>query len=555
MAKTSDVDLSVDLPGVTPVGLSLNFSVGAIPTCTVDLAPQGPGIIKIVNAGSGVLANPDSKKRTEVKVSVKVRSRDGAGGTTNHGLSWTGLLDGLSIGNTVGNNTYQAVLKGKAQTLLELTTLTPGLHATSIDIYKNPLYSVTGSTQEDNRAEEFFSSTEWSAALDPSLNPIEWYTKFLTHCLELQSGGYEKFLGKLETVDAEVVLQEVFSDERYKQAIQDGLRLFQSIDTSYVDSGKMSSLKVGNANGMGILKTMFSTGPNVVLENYLNFLRFVGCSIVCGNEKIFVVPEKSFIKGEHSAPGKKSSSSTPNKANPADYNSYIYNDNGYRDICAVILANPMPVGGDQLHDEKFEHCLVAHYIDKQQTTKASGVLVIREHPFTMYSDSNENAPKDAKEMKERADNGGESYYPAPYNYGGQPAKEDQRERAQEKYDNYQETLTEVMNNYAETKFYQARYADRQGSITLEFNPNWAPGATGVLFVRETKFFLDFFVESVTHRIDMSPPAGGTAITVVNFSCGRLGTSPIGVDKDQFLGVSKGTEKAFIGSFLGDIGAS
>jgi len=555
MAKTSDVDLTVSLSGVTPVGMSLNFSVGAIPTCLVDLAPSGPGIIKIVDAASGVLANPDSQKRTEVNVDVSVRSRDGAGGNTTHKLKWTGLLDGLTISNTVGNNSYQAVLKGKAQTLLELTTLTPGLFPTSVDIYKNPFYSVLTNTDDDSQAEQGWVNDQFAQKIDLDSDPIKGYTNFLKELLKEQQGGYERFLGNIMTVDATQPLQEIFSDSRYKQAINDGIRLLEQVDFQYVTGGTIEKVKCRAPNVAGLIKTYFTTGSNIILENYTNFLKFVGCSLVFGNEKIFVVPEKSFLKQQHSAPGKKASSSTPNVANPADYNSYIYNDNGYRDICAVILANSLPLGGQMLTSQHPETGLVACYVDKKTITKASGVLVLPDHPWSMFMYNNENAPKDAKEMKERADVGGESYYPKGFQWGAQEPKESQIKRAEEKEEAYKDNVKDIMKNYAETRFYQARYGDRQGTITLEFNPNWVPGACGVLFVRETKFFVDFYVESVTHRVDMTPPAGGTAITVVNFSCGRMGTAPIGVDKDEFLGYNKGKEQGFITAFLGDISAS
>ena len=80
MAKKSDVELTVDLDGVTPTGISINFSIASIPTCTVDLAPAGPGIIKIAGEASGVLAGPDPQKRREVKVDISVTSHDGKGG-------------------------------------------------------------------------------------------------------------------------------------------------------------------------------------------------------------------------------------------------------------------------------------------------------------------------------------------------------------------------------------------------------------------------------------------------------------------------------------------
>jgi hypothetical protein len=554
MAKKSDVELTVDLDGVTPTGISINFSIAAIPTCTVDLAPAGPGIIKIAGEASGVLAGPDPQKRREVKVDISVTSHDGKGGKDTKKLKWNGLLDGLSVGNTVGNNTYQAVLKGKGQKLLEVTTLTPGLHPSSVNIYKNPYYSVLGSTSTDNRAEVGWVNDAFSAVLDFDKNPLEFYTTLLTELLKKQQGGYEQYLGDEMTVDSTNALADIFSDNRYQKALEDAVKLMEVIDLSAVTSGTITKLNTSYPNASQKMKDMFSSGPNVILENYVNFLKFMGCTIVFGNEKSWVMPERSFIKPNHVGPMVGKSSKTPNVANPADYNSYMYNDNGYRDFLAVILSNTMPVGGHQVTSTTYEHGLVACYIDDKTQTKASGVLVVPDHPFSMFFYTNENNHADAKKMKERADGGG-SYYPEPYQYGANETEENQAERYDEKAEFYEDKLKDIMKNYAETKFYQARYGDRMGSITLEFNPKWVPGAGGTLFVRETNVFLDFYVESVTHRIDMTPPSGATAITIVSFCCGRMGKEPIGVDKDEFLGTDLGKEKAFIQAFIADIGAN
>jgi len=112
---------------------------------------------------------------------------------------------------------------------------------------------------------------------------------------------------------------------------------------------------------------------------------------------------------------------------------------------------------------------------------------------------------------------------------------------------------EIIRNYAETKFYQARYGDRLGTITLDFNPDWVPGTGGSLYIRETGVFIAFYVTGVTHRIDLSPPNNGSATTIINFSCGRIGSDPVGVDKDMFLGYDRDKEEKLQNRYLGDFG--
>ncbi len=557
MAGKSDINLSVDLPGVTPVGVSINFTAGAIPVCTVDLAPAPPGVKKISGGAQGILAAPDSyKRRQEVNVRVSVKSHDGKGGTTTRNLNWAGLFDGLSIGNTVGANTYQAILKGKAQTLLELTTVTPGLTPTSVNIYKNPFFSIIGSSSSNDQASESaWSSVVFSQGLDLNRNPLEFYVELMKHLLRTQDSNYKTLMGNETTADSTKVVEKIFEESRYKQALQKGLAILEQVDLSPVTGGTITQLKTSYPSASSKIREIFFGGPTSILENLMNFLSFMGCTMIFGKDKAFIVPDKSFIRQQHSSAGKGASSNSPNTANPADYNGYVYSDAGYKDVMAVVLSNPMPVGGQTLNSVPFELGLAGYYKDEKELTQASGILVLRDHPFSMYFAGTEANYKDAHKMKQQADTEGTSLYKQKQKYQQKETEEKQTQRDQEKKQQYSEILKDAANNYAETKFYQARYGDRRGSITLDFNPKWVPGASGTLFVRETSFYIDFYVESVTHRVDMTPPAGGSAVTVVNFCCGRMGTSPIGVDSDKFLGYDNGKEKGFVSSFIGDIGAS
>jgi hypothetical protein len=68
-------------------------------------------------------------------------------------------------------------------------------------------------------------------------------------------------------------------------------------------------------------------------------------------------------------------------------------------------------------------------------------------------------------------------------------------------------------------------------------------------VRETGSTLAFYVTNVTHRIDVSAPNTGTAITTVSFSCGRFGGA--GTGSDTFLGYDLGKEQGVQSGFIGD----
>lgn len=132
------------------------------------------------------------------------------------------------------------------------------------------------------------------------------------------------------------------------------------------------------------------------------------------------------------------------------------------------------------------------------------------------------------------------------------AKGDAASRQKQKDEDVKKQLKTVLDNYAETKFYQSRYADRQGSITMDFNPDWVPGTSGALYVRESQMWLVFYVISVTHTVEVGAPNNGTALTIINYNCGRMGKKPPGVNKDEFLGYDKGKENNLRDQFIQDI---
>jgi hypothetical protein len=125
-------------------------------------------------------------------------------------------------------------------------------------------------------------------------------------------------------------------------------------------------------------------------------------------------------------------------------------------------------------------------------------------------------------------------------------------KAKDKVTAFTKEQEELLLNYGETVFYQKRYGDRQGSITLDFNPDWVPGTGGSLYIRESNMFINFYVTSVTHQVDTSPPSNGSAITIINFCCGRMGPNPPGTKEYKFFGYNRDKEKAIQEAFVKDI---
>ena len=535
---TTDVTISSSLGEA--IGVTITLQVGSIPTASIDLRPTGGGA-KV--EGGGSFPDIDSRRRQgEESVDISVRVRTGTGGEATRKFSFKGLLDGYSVSNIVGNNSYQAVLKNKAQSLLEVTTLMPGLLPASVNIYKIPSHSLTTSSQ----GSESETLKLWSALLreDPNilkLPPIKFYVELLKLLVKKQQGGWEDYLGKDPMISGQPAFKEIFSNSTYKKNLEMAASVLAGISFDGC-SGLVNNLTMQSSGNLGVFE-IFSQGPTILLENLLNYLASLGCSMIFANDKSYIVPVNSVIKQENYSPGQGQLSTSTNQAGPADYNSYSFNDIGFRDVNSVILLSPMYSGGPNLGGIGFDRAVLGCFSAPASEAKGSGVYVTRAHPWMNLSTT---APQgtDAKEGKSKQDGTGSPYdKKLTFKEASKETGKSFAEREQKKGEELKKNPGESFKNFAETKYYQARFTDRQGSITLDFNPNWAPGTGGELFVRESGMHLHFYVTSVTHRIETGPPMSGSALTIINFNCGRFGKSPSGSTGDEFLGYNAGTEKS------------
>ena len=208
MAKQSDVTLTVEgFDGVMPTGVTITSQVGSIPTAIVDLAPGGTTVTQIKGVTSSLLSNTDAVKRQQditIDISVNTYVNSEVGRKLKK-LKFVGLFDGLTVGNVVGNNTYQAVVKNKAQVLLEVAIMAPGLHPASINIYKNPSWSST----IDPHGKEG-KVIAWGGSIkNPEIfdnPPIKFYKKLLTHIVELQQGDWQSYTQLDKLTDGKIAL-------------------------------------------------------------------------------------------------------------------------------------------------------------------------------------------------------------------------------------------------------------------------------------------------------------------------------------------------------------
>lgn len=534
---TSDVSIKSSLGEVT--GASIVLQVGAVPYASVTLRPGGEGANV---SGGGTFPDIDARRRASLEtleIAVRIRKGDSSG-EANRTFNFEGYLDGYSVSNVVGGNSYQAILKHKAQSLLELTTIMPGLYPTSTNIYKIASHSITTTAQ----GEESESVKLWNrlASYEEVLKlpPIKAYVAFLKVIIKTQQKGWESFAGVDKMISGNNAFKDIFEAPSYKKNLESCLQLLNKLNYDACE-GEIDNLVSAGITLEG-MRRAFTEGSTIFLENLLGFLSTLGCSLIFGKDETYIVPINSVLKQEPYKPGPGVLSTAVNKAGPADYNGYSFQDIGYRDVNSVILIAADYVGGSTYAAGKFDTGVITCFAAPAQEAKGSGVYVVRAHPWMALSTT---APAGTDARKGKIDLDGEnSLYDKKQSFAAAVTETGKAysEVAQTKEKAIAEKPGKFLKNYAETKYYQARFTDRQGTITLDFNPKWAPGTGGILYVRKTEMFLHFYVHTVTHTVEHTPPAVGSALTIISFNCGRFGPSPAGSDGDLFLGYTPEIEE-------------
>jgi hypothetical protein len=545
----SDVKITgTGLPPGTPIGATITFQLGSIPTASVHLAPAGS-----MQVGKQGFGNIDKLKRQKASVDISVKIHTGVANAVERKLKFSGLLDGMSLSNMVGSNNYEAVIKNKAQTLLEITTMMPGLLPVSVNPYKNTDHALVTVGQGGNGNEAEIAWGKVTRGISARQHPLGFYTDVMRMIIYNQKKGWEDLRGTDGCLAGGMPYDRIFNDPRYQKALDSAQEMFKNVNMSAVSGGSIGNIKVDESGLQSQLQSIFIQGSNVLLENYMNFLNTIGCSLIFSNNQMIVVPQNSVIKQVNKPTGKGALQSLANCAGPADYTAYTYSDNGYRDVCMVVVQTANVVGGHHVSTKNFDTGAVSYFAESAELSQASGVIVVNAHPFMTISAS-APSPIDSKQARQDFDDGKHSLYKKKKSYTdalSNTAKKhaDTANKKVEAYDNKYKT---ILDNFAETKFYQTRFQDRHGSITMDFNPNWVPGTGGSLFVRETQSFINFYVNSVSHRVESTAPNNGTALTTVNFHCGRFGTDPAGAEEDKYLGYDLDAEQTVQQAFLKDI---
>ncbi len=523
---------------MSPIGFSVTYGINTIPVCLIDLDPTD----------SSILTNSDSLKRQAVNLTCTVQSDTGLPTATTRTLTFSGLYDGLSPSQSVGSASYNAVVKGNAQILLETYSKIPGfcnMGTNPYQIVNNFLSDLNGDGAQNFGGLE--QATLQMLTTD-SINALQYYYNCVLAILTVQKSGFYDNLISSDALNNGFT--KLLQGTNYLANVSKALDIMTSnFDTSAITDVQADLGSTFKSLGTGVLD-MYMQGPDRLWENLLNFYGSCGCNLVPANNKIFVVPDNGFVYFDHSSYSSGKSGQI-NAAFPADYSSYSYNDNGYVSIGAVgIVANNQI----SFNGFAFNPLFLRGSFIGPDSLPGSAIVELPDHIFAMV-DSNSALEVDNYLPRLKLytpDIPG--LYTKKVTYAAAASTPAQTSQSQP-------TIKDLADNYAEIKYYQLRYGDRIGQIVMNFNPNWVPGTCGTLYIKiqggnvPDGTYIDFLVQSVTHRVSVSAPTTGTSMTVVTFSCGRVGTSPVGVTSDAFFQYDSGKMATVQSNFLSDIGAS
>ena len=510
IAESSEAGLRFSPPGV-----EIHYSYNQIPYCAVDLTPEH---LKM-------LCNFEQFRRKAITITVK---------STNGCIRFDGLIDGLSVNQTVGTISYRLIVKHKFQTLMETYPKLPGLHPASVGIFTRQ--EVLKVRPDSN---SYLDELKMGQILKPpaDANIIE----FIVHCIKMFVANQEHIeLFSQGHPDAHNIVK--IANQLAQRTLAIARQVLERIDTQYVANTQIRATDYITSDL--ILQQLTESNDNL-FTTLTNILSELGCAVVIGNDKIYIVPEVGFLKQPHVLPVPSTPSKIANIVYPSQYDSFSFDDNGYRDIkaCYVISDENVTYLNAELYAE------LGGYIDPDPNV-TGGVLVLPLPKAVALGASGMyfNQMADAQKAQHAGVDNLKDVMSA-----DEIAEEHRKIDAA--FDTKAKDIQKrFINNWAQLKYLQSKFVDRVGAFTTFFNPNFAPAACGTLYTKHPGTYIDFFVTRVTHRFQIGPPNYGEAKTIVNFNCGRIGTSAIGQGMDvvSIYGYTPVTGAAYAADFVNDV---
>lgn len=488
-----------DIENLLPTGVTLRYGLNTIPGATLDLSPQDLDIV----------CDMTKWRRTPIKIRVE---------STNGCITFRGLIDGVSLSQSIGDMRMQMVVKHPFQLLSEINPKLLGYHSAGVDFTRR----VEALQMETGNSEATVLRYAIGSAVSANLGKplFEGIIELLKAIVQSQI-QWERTQAKAgRSAEAAVNAAKAISEKHLKVAET----LLNQIDTQFVPTKlSLADFYVQDY----VLETICETRSNL-FDILLTLLETVGCGLVIGNSKAYIVPNSGFLEQTHRTTiNFREVSKTPNILFPAQYNNVSFNDNGYRDISGVYVMS----------DDKNVNVVDGFFKDEKYG--GSGGIIGEVMPYVI---SFNNAALRAAGIPEVSKSSGDPKRPNSQATGGSGASEEAQhdavkktaeeekkasdEAQKEKNEAEQkkiDALYKFANQWAELRYYQLKYTDRMGGIGMLFNPNCAPGAIGTTYLRAPGVFIDFFVTEVTHEIRLNAPDHGAAITSIGFNCGRMGS--------------------------------
>jgi len=534
-----NVKISVQgLAGLTCMGARVTYGINQIPTCQVIIDPAAPD-------AASLLDDPDSLlRRNACDITLSVDSPD-----MIEQITFRGLFDGISTSQTIGSTQITACFKSQFQYLLETYTKIPGLNAMGSNPFQrlSPFIKNIG-----NAGSGSFESLLLGAGLSldgTGQNPYQFYLNLAKFAFKVQTGNLSQLTGTPPGGDSNGIgtLIDLLKTTNYQAGAQTGALLLNQFDTSIIGAIP-STLTATAVSNISYLFDTYLNNSDVMWDNLCQFYNALGVNLVVGNTKVFMLPDNGFLTPVQGAEG------TTNQALSSEFLSWNYDSNGWKDVGLVALIRDYGFTGTGIGTGLGSRLpmFVGAYPPggENPVTRSSGMVVLRQHPFMFYDAAGYNEVGNCAKRTATMTPDMTSNYPSASTWSG--GKVPWVPTLQQSATTGDDVLTNVANNYAQTKLYQLRYGDRVGSITLPLNSNWAPGACGVLETKQGGVYCFFFVQSVTHELSISSSNTGNATTTVVFSCGRVGTNPLSIGKDEFFNYTPDQMHSMAQQFVVDV---
>ena len=503
-----------------PSGVVVRYGINTIPYATLDLTPRDLPLIC------------DLELHRRAPIRIQINSKHGC-------LVFKGLIDGSSISHSVGDMRMQLIVKSPFQLLNEINPKLLGYHSSGVDFTRR-VEALTIQKQNDQ-----YKTLTMAIASVAHMNLTKPFIEGILEVLKavITSQINWRYILSVTGPSGQAAVQAAQAMGQVHLEI--AMVLLNSIDTSYVPT----SLTLADYFTSNLVLENICESRNNLWEIFLSLLELAGCALVVANTKAFVVPNSGFLKQSHKAYIQPQEYSTiPNILYPVQYNSLNFNDNGYKDISGVYIQaddrNRSGVDGffkdvrsggkGGIIGETMPYVInfnnaATQAAKSRAASKAVGEA--RPHTKPLMSEEEFNKFQEGSSVGQTP----KSYESYVKSEEGQHAvinadssNDDKAVAAYTEDTNAanQEAIDKIKflaDQWAQLSYYRLKYTDRMGGISTMFNPNFAPGCVGSVYLRYPGVYIDFFVTEVTHEIRVAAPDTGIASTNIIFNCGRMGS--------------------------------